>query len=332
MGTNVLVAYASISGSTGEIAAEIAKTLTHDDMVATAHAVQTITDVTPYDALVLGSSIRGGHWLPEATNFLEKHQSYFQHKRVAYFATCLAIARNAEEGQKMVSSYLAPILKQATTIEAVGLGLFAGVLAPNQFYLWSPHLPPAGDYRNWPEICNWATNLRSVLSHQPTANTPIIGEAVLRHSDVLAMDPDELQVAPANMVNPEDTSLPLAYSNGTEGRLRGANLSRVNLMGADLHEADLRDADLSYAILNGANLSAATLEGANLQYADLTWANLQGANLKGANLSYAKLGWANLNRVQLSDAVFDHCTYNTYTLWPTAAPPPRTGRLALRRE
>ena len=89
--------------------------------------------------------------------------------------------------------------------------------------------------------------------------------------------------------------------------LRGANLSGVNLCGANLRYADLRGANLSGVNLSGANLryadlSGANLSGANLRYADLSGANLRRANLRSVNLSGANLRSANLSDADLSDA------------------------------
>ena len=66
-----------------------------------------------------------------------------------------------------------------------------------------------------------------------------------------------------------------------------SNLSRADLLGANLSGADLSGADLS-----GANLSGADLLGANLSRANLSGADLLGANLSGAYLSVADLSGA----------------------------------------
>lgn len=76
--------------------------------------------------------------------------------------------------------------------------------------------------------------------------------------------------------------------------LRKANLSGVNLAGADFHDVYLRRAKLAGADLGGANLREANLSGANLCKANLVNANLAGANLRAANLTGANLAGANL--------------------------------------
>ena len=58
----------------------------------------------------------------------------------------------------------------------------------------------------------------------------------------------------------------------------------ANLTGVDLYGADLSGADLTGANLYGADLTGANLTGANLYGADLTGANLSRANLSRANL------------------------------------------------
>lgn len=50
--------------------------------------------------------------------------------------------------------------------------------------------------------------------------------------------------------------------------MRGANLCRADLEGADLTCADLRDANLQGANLHGADLRSANLTGSNLRDAD----------------------------------------------------------------
>ena len=68
-----------------------------------------------------------------------------------------------------------------------------------------------------------------------------------------------------------------------------ANLSGVNLSGADLHKANLSGANLSGANLRRSNLSEADLSAVNFCDANLNEADLSGAKLSGANLSGATI-------------------------------------------
>ena len=82
--------------------------------------------------------------------------------------------------------------------------------------------------------------------------------------------------------------------------LQNANLSKVKLDDADLHQADLRGANLFNAQLHQANLQGADLQKADLRYANLTEAKLQGANLTGAILIGADLQKADLQEAILT--------------------------------
>ncbi|MEE4314005.1 MAG: pentapeptide repeat-containing protein, partial [Desulfofustis sp.] len=64
--------------------------------------------------------------------------------------------------------------------------------------------------------------------------------------------------------------------------LRGADLNRLDLTGADLRDADLSGASLYLVNLADADLRGANLQGAQFGGADLANADLRGAELQGA--------------------------------------------------
>ena len=76
----------------------------------------------------------------------------------------------------------------------------------------------------------------------------------------------------------------------------------VDLLGADLREANLRGANLREADLNGANLGGADLREADLNGANLREVNLHWADLIAADLSGAYLGMTDLSLTDLSGA------------------------------
>ena len=80
------------------------------------------------------------------------------------------------------------------------------------------------------------------------------------------------------------------------------SLSAVRLRGADLSHLDLLEANLSGANLNWADLSGVEMSGANLSDAHLNYADLTGgADLSGADLSDAHLSDAHLNDADIGD-------------------------------
>jgi isoamylase len=99
-----------------------------------------------------------------------------------------------------------------------------------------------------------------------------------------------------------------AAQRGTDGGLRGRDLSgvdlaRIDLKGADLSGTQCRDCSFVEAHLEKANLEDCVLDGANLENAALEDANLTRASLVGANLTGARLDRASLQGAVLSEAI-----------------------------
>jgi hypothetical protein len=122
--------------------------------------------------------------------------------------------------------------------------------------------------------------------------------------DFAGADLSELNLAGAN----------LAKADFSGAKLAGTNLSGANLARAKLFRADLSQADLSRATLFKANLSQADMAGTNLNGADLTGAFLIRANLSGASLIHAcmkgaNLGQASLFRAKLNGAVLSQASF-----------------------
>jgi uncharacterized protein YjbI with pentapeptide repeats len=96
------------------------------------------------------------------------------------------------------------------------------------------------------------------------------------------------------------------------------DLSGINAVGVDLHDANLENtcwnrSDLRGSLLTGADLTGATFDGTILQQANLDGADAQGsiftsANLYGANLSDANLSSANLLAANLELALLPGTT------------------------
>ena len=81
-----------------------------------------------------------------------------------------------------------------------------------------------------------------------------------------------------------------------------ADLTKANLGGKDLREANFSDVNLRGADLRNANFNGADLRGAAFIEADLRRADLRGADLRGAHFKRAKLGGAKLSGADLDSA------------------------------
>ena len=68
----ILIAYASRHGSTREIAAAIAEELRNAGHEVDLEGAASVTSLDGYGAIVAGSAVYVGKWLPEATGFVEQ--------------------------------------------------------------------------------------------------------------------------------------------------------------------------------------------------------------------------------------------------------------------
>jgi len=166
MSDRILVAYASKCGSTGEMAEAIGQALCDAGAAADVRLVENVTDVSAYRAVVVGSAIRMGRWLPEAVQFVETHREKLSRVPVAYFLSCMTLEDDTEENRRTVAAYLDPVRE---IVQPVDVGLFAGVMdygkLPFLFRLMMKGMgTPEGDFRDWEAIRAWAADLRPALT------------------------------------------------------------------------------------------------------------------------------------------------------------------------
>ena len=158
----VLVAFASKAGSTGEVAEAISQVLNAKGMTVDVRQIKHVKDVSGYQAFVIGSAIRMGRWLPEATKFLEAHKSELSQSPTAFFTVCLTLAKDNAKNRSEVEGYMRPV---RAILEPVSLGLFGGKLDLGKlsfiegFIMTNLIKSRVGDFRNWDAIRAWAGEL-----------------------------------------------------------------------------------------------------------------------------------------------------------------------------
>ena len=82
----VLVTTASRHGATAEIGAEIAAVLSERGIASVAAPVATASP-SDYDAVILGSAVYMGRWLPPARDFVERHRDTLAQRPVWLFSS-----------------------------------------------------------------------------------------------------------------------------------------------------------------------------------------------------------------------------------------------------
>jgi menaquinone-dependent protoporphyrinogen oxidase len=170
--TKILVTYASRFGATAGVAEAIGKTLAEHGAQVEVLPMKEVRDLSPYQAVVAGSAINGGAWLPEAMQFVQAHQAELRRKPFAAFLVCMTLTiKNGEQYRSHVSSWLEPV---RALVKPVSEGLFAGVLDIGKIPSFSDRLKfrlsvltgvwKEGDHRDWDAISAWATALIPLLS------------------------------------------------------------------------------------------------------------------------------------------------------------------------
>ncbi len=161
-----LIAYASITGSTKEVAERIGEVLKSLGKDVTVQNIENTKSINEYEFLVIGSPVRVGKLVPQTLKFAKMFASSIALKETAYFIVCLAAKNPVEENLRIAESYMEPLIKIK---EPVLKGFFAGKfellkISPIlRFFLSRNKEITEGDFRNWNEIETWAKELSKYI-------------------------------------------------------------------------------------------------------------------------------------------------------------------------
>lgn len=165
MDQKTLVAYATRTGTTREVAEVVGEVLEDNGVAVDVRNVKDVSDLTSYRAVVLGSAIRAGNLMPEAVEFVKKNQEALGQTPVAYFVVCATMQKDTEENRRQVGAYLDPLRE---LIEPVQVGLFAGAIDRSKLsfpmrLMLKVMNAEEGDWRDWDAIRAWAVDLATLL-------------------------------------------------------------------------------------------------------------------------------------------------------------------------
>ena len=161
-----LVVYGTRHGSAREAAITVS-----DDLQERGYAVDVRPaekamdiDLSPYDSVVIGSSIYWARLTPATVAFMRKHQEALSKKSFSLFTVCLSLIRDKPKNRIRVANYIKKSFRGMPGLMPKNIGMFAGRIDLDKttlgewiivkFLLVATGLP-AGDHLDPPQIKAW---------------------------------------------------------------------------------------------------------------------------------------------------------------------------------
>ena len=165
MKQRILIAYASVFGSTVDVAATIGETLAKHDLAVDVKPIEGNPKLDDYQAMVIGSAVQHGNWLPEAIDFVRNNHVALKELPVALFCVHITNLGDDETSCRNRLAYLDAVRPLVNPVdEAFFAGRFdrrgAKLMLPAFFARFIPPL----DFRKWEKMHAWAEHLQPLLS------------------------------------------------------------------------------------------------------------------------------------------------------------------------
>jgi menaquinone-dependent protoporphyrinogen oxidase len=167
MDIQVLVAYATKYGATAEIAEKIGQVLRQAGLRPDVLPMDRVGDLTPYQAVVLGSAVYIGQWRKEAATFFKANERALAERPVWLFSS-----GPTGEGDPvaLLQDWRFPKALQpiADRIRPRDIAVFHGAVNVKKLNLIEKWMlknvkAPLNDFRDWEAITSWATAIADVL-------------------------------------------------------------------------------------------------------------------------------------------------------------------------
>ena len=161
MNEKVLVAYATRCGSTMDVARAIAGEFEKNGKSVDLRAIKNVNSLQGYSAVVLGSAIRMGNWVPDALKFVEARQTELSMLPTAIFSVHMNNLGEDETSKTARAGYHNAVRKLIKPVSEVW---FAGVIAIDKMSFLDRLITKAmkisnEDKRDWTVIRGWGKTL-----------------------------------------------------------------------------------------------------------------------------------------------------------------------------
>jgi menaquinone-dependent protoporphyrinogen oxidase len=167
--SKVLVAYATRAGSTGEVAQAIASAMCAQGLDAEVRPLEDGVRFDAYQAVVLGSPVRYGAWLPEMVKAIEAQRAALAKLPLAIFTLHMQGLDDSPASAEIRKKYSQPVHALVTPKAEA---FFAGKVDPATLSFFERLAvkmvkSPVGDKRDWGAIQHWAGQLSRLLAAAP---------------------------------------------------------------------------------------------------------------------------------------------------------------------
>ncbi len=196
----ILVTYATMAGSTAEVAQVVAEEITKSGFQVDVLPLSEVKHLEAYGGVVVGGPMIMG-WHRASLRFLKLHRDAFQSIPLAVFVMAMSLTQTGEtsvggvpvyvdeklpkpaakegslsfkERYARLSNYLKPVLRATRPVKPVSIAVFGGRMEYGRLKWWAVLFAMliiqavAGDRRNWSAIRAWAAGLPAAFQLEAT--------------------------------------------------------------------------------------------------------------------------------------------------------------------
>ena len=159
----VLVTAASKHGATSGIAEHVVKTLIDRGFEVEFVDPPEVADLSTYDAVVIGSAVYAGNWRKDAVEFTERFSAHLQTIPVWIFSSG-PLGDDDDNGPKL--NQLDALMESTGARSHTWFDgrLIKEDLSFGERAIVAMVRAPYGDFRDWDDIADWATNVADELT------------------------------------------------------------------------------------------------------------------------------------------------------------------------